>query len=87
MLMQTSKDLYQQVVDITSDYLGPASRRFIDRQIINHLDKQPEEITDKDLNSLIDWIRVAIALLTEDKKLISEFTDRLKSLTNKRFVA
>lgn len=84
MLMQTSKNLYQQVVDITADYLGPASKRFIDRQITNHLGKEPEKITNQDLDSLIDWIKIAIALLTEDKQLIQEFTDRLRALTNER---
>ena len=74
------RDIYHQVVDITSDYLGPASKRFIDRQIINHLDKSPEELTRKDLTELIKWIQICTALLTEDKDLVEEFSRRLQSL-------
>ncbi len=66
---------------MTTDYLGPAARRFIDRQIENHLDKKPDDLTVKDLLSLVDWIRVAVSLLTEDTKLVKEFTGRLLSLT------
>lgn len=80
-------DLYTKVVEITSDYLGPASRRFIDRQVINHLGKEPEEITDEDLKDLIKWIEAATALLTDDTRLVREFKERLESLNNNRQTA
>lgn len=80
-------ELYQEVVEIAEDYLGPASRRFIDRQIANHLHKEPEEITPQDLKSLINWIEAVTALLTQDKKVIQEFTGRLRALTNKQKTA
>lgn len=85
--MDNTSTLYDQVVDVTSDYLGPASRRFIDRQITNHLEKRPEDINQNDLHELIDWIKAAIAVLTEDKKLIHEFTERLQKLTNNHVTA
>lgn len=80
-------DLHQQVVDIATDYLGPASRRFIDRQIVNHLGKQPEDLTYKELDELINWIEIVTALITEDKKLIEEFAGRLHMLKNKQETA
>lgn len=76
--------LYEEVVEITTDYMGPASRRFIDRQIINHLDKKPQELNRKDLESLIKWIELVTALITEDKKMISEFGTRLRRLGTSR---
>lgn len=80
--MNGSNRLYSQVVDITGDYLGPASKRFIDRQVVNHLGKEPEDINHEDLDNLIKWIEAATALITQDKKIIREFTGRLQALTN-----
>ncbi len=73
--------LYCKVVTITEDYLGPAAKRFIDRQIENHLNKDPESITKADLAELNDWIVAVVSLLTEDEKVVSEYTNRLESLT------
>lgn len=74
-------DLYAEVIAVTSDYLGPAAPRFIDRQIANHLSKIPGQLTPKDMPVLINWMRSALALLTEDSKIVSEFTERLRDLT------
>lgn len=72
--------LYKQVIDVTADYLGPAAQRFIDRQIETHLQKQPEQLTKADLTKLVDWIKIVIALLTEDKKTVDNFTEELLRL-------
>lgn len=76
------KNLYTSIVEVTTDYLGPAAKRFIDRQIQNHLEKNPEDLRPGDVSTLIDWIRVSIAFLTEDQKLIEEMTGRLRELTS-----
>ena len=81
--MASEKNLYNAIVDVTADYLGPAARRFIDRQIQNHLEKAPDELTVQDLSSLIDWIRVSFAFLTEDRNLIEELSARLRKLESK----
>jgi hypothetical protein len=73
--------LYDKVVRITNVYLGPAAERFIGRQVRNHLHKEPETISESDLSSLIDWIRVAVSLLTEDSEVVEEYTDQLSLLT------
>lgn len=75
--MEQTITLYERVVDITEEYLGPVSRRFINKQIQNHLNKEPEELTRADLKSLVKWVRVTSAYLTDDTKLINEFCDRL----------
>ncbi|MBI2013362.1 MAG: hypothetical protein HYS87_00815 [Candidatus Colwellbacteria bacterium] len=73
--------LYDEVVKVADDFLGPASGRFIDRQIRTHLHKAPSEMTTEDLLKLIDWMKVSVALLTNDPEVVNKFTSRLISLT------
>jgi hypothetical protein len=76
----SSNQLYQQVVRVTHVYLGPAADRFIARQVQNHLHKPPEELSQTDLLKLIDWIRIAVSLLTEDAEIIEEYASQLERL-------
>ncbi|HEX7632940.1 MAG TPA: hypothetical protein VF401_01290 [Candidatus Saccharimonadales bacterium] len=80
--MAASKNtiLYEKVVKVTHVYLGPAADRFIDRQVQNHLHKPPQEISPQDLLQLIDWIRVAVSLLTEDNEIVEEYAAQLRQL-------
>jgi len=81
--MSSTFTLYERVVRVTHIYLGPAAERFIDRQVQNHLDKDPERLTEADLERLLDWIRVAVSLLTDDKEIIEEYMEQLTMLTKK----
>ncbi len=72
--------IYDQVVRVTHVYLGPAADRFIARQVENHLHKSPDELSQADLLSLIDWIKVVVSLLTEDNGLVEEYTNELQKL-------
>lgn len=72
--------LYSCVIEVTEDYLGPAAERFIDRQIENHLHKDPTALCTKDLHLLIDWLRLAVSVITDDKQLVEEYTRRLQEL-------
>jgi hypothetical protein len=76
----TRSSLYDQVVQVTHVYLGPAADRFIARQVENHLHKAPEQLSQADLRSLIDWIRVVVSLLTEDEGIVEEYTGELQKL-------
>jgi hypothetical protein len=76
--------VYDQVVRVTHVYLGPAADRFIARQVENHLHKSPEELSQSDLLSLIDWIRVVASLLTEDGEIIEEYVGELQKLVDTR---
>lgn len=71
---------YQEVVEISQIYLGPAAERFIDRQIVNHLGKKPSEFQAADISRLIDWIRIAVSFLTEDAELIDDYIAELKQI-------
>jgi hypothetical protein len=79
--MSDQKTLYWNVVDITSQYLGPAAERFIDRQVQNHLNKDPKKITKNDIKSLIDWLRTSVSLLTDNQILVEEYIDQLQTLS------
>ncbi len=74
------KELYQEVVSITQDYLGPAARRFVDRIISFHLDKDPHQLTKKDIPQLTEWIKVSLGLLTEDKSMVDDCEKRILKL-------
>lgn len=75
-----SRNFYDQVVRVTYVYLGPAADRFVARQIFNHLNKKPEQLTKRDLPELIDWIRLAMGFLTQDKQMVDDYIERLQNL-------
>lgn len=76
--------VYDQVVEVTYDYLGPAAERFVAREVEAHLGKKPEDLTRSDIGKLHDWTKLAIALLTEDSKLVDEFSKNLMAIANKK---
>lgn len=79
--MERPETLYDRVVDVTQVYLGPAADRFISRQVRNRLHKDPLKLSDTDLAGLIDWIKIAMGFLTEDRSLIEAYIKDLKALT------
>jgi len=81
MAAKDASDLYDKVIRVTHVYLGPTADRFIARQVEHHLHKAPEELTRADLSRLIDWIRIAMSLLTEDSEVIEEYAEQLHKLT------
>lgn len=81
--MSEATSIYNQVIKITHVYLGPAADRFIARQVQNHLGKTPETITKEDLKDLIDWIGVAVSLLTDDRGIIEEYLSGLRKLASR----
>jgi hypothetical protein len=82
----SSLSLYDKVVGVTHVYLGPAADRFIARQVENHLHKSPEALSQADLLSLIDWIRVVVSLLTEDSEIVEEYASELQKLAGAKKV-
>lgn len=80
MAKSADRSVYQQVVEVTHVYLGPAADRFIARQVENHLHKAPEDLSQRDLSSLIDWIQVVVALITDNNEIIEEYTAELRKL-------
>lgn len=81
----TTTSLYDDVIEITTEYFGPASHRFIGRMITSHLHKAPEDLETGDLKELVKWIKATVALLTDDTAIINDCTKRL-DLLRKRAV-
>ena len=77
-----NNNTYKNIVRITHEYLGPAADQFIDRQVRNHLHKNPEHITEKDLLRLTDWIKLAVSLLTDDSEVVDEYISQLEQLAH-----
>jgi hypothetical protein len=73
-------NLYDNVVTITYNYLGPAADRFVARQIRSHLQKDPGELQRKDLRQLIDWIQLAMRLISSDGDMIDRYIQDLEVL-------
>jgi hypothetical protein len=86
-MAETTPQLYDRVVRITHVYLGPAADRFIARQVQNHLHKTPEELSEADLLKLVDWVQVAVSLLTDDKEIIEEYVSKLRQLADESTTA
>lgn len=78
--MASSGRLYEEVVAVTYEYLGPAADRFITRQIRNHLKKEPENLKQKDLNKLIDWLSISMSLITKDEGLVIKYITTLEKM-------
>jgi hypothetical protein len=75
-----AEELYDTIVSIVEDYLGPAAGRFVDRQIEYHLHKRPTQVAGSDLQQLTEWIRVSLAVLTNDHTIIDDCVGRLARL-------
>ena len=73
-------NLYEEVVSVTYDYLGPAADRFVVRQIRNHLQKDPDDLRPKDLRRLMDWIQLAMRLISKDTDAIDRYMADLRML-------
>ena len=80
----TDTSLYDDVVTITYDYLGPAADRFVVRQIRNHLQKDPSELQHEDLSQLIDWIQLAMRLISNDGHIVDRYVADLETLAKRK---
>jgi hypothetical protein len=74
--------VYQRVLRISEDYLGPAAPRFLGRLVSGHLGKPATRISRHDLPDLIVWIRLAATLITDNEALINEYMQRLEQLSS-----
>ncbi len=79
---KSNASFYEQVVSVSRHYLGSSANRFIAGQIENHLHKSPKDLSQNDLVQLIDWIRSAVCYLTEDSKMVEQYTAELRKLSN-----
>lgn len=81
--MKGTKTLYDEAVEITEEFLGPAGERFLNRQIVTHLNIEPEELERKHLQQLVEWVRLTFAVLTDDANHVEAFSKRLLALEDR----
>lgn len=82
MVAATQKSLYEQVVDVVYDFLGPAAQRFVDREIQAHIGINPEDLTRADIDKLHEWCKLAIAMMSDDEATVEKFSKNLLALKN-----
>lgn len=80
MTQQAQRSLYEQVVDVVYEYLGPAAQRFVDREIQSHIGKQPEDLAREDIDKLHEWCKLAIALMADDDETVEQFSKNMLDL-------
>ena len=79
--MLKNETLYHQVVELTAEIVGPAAERFVSRQIEHHLRKKPEELKRSDIVKLVDWIKLSMSMLTDDRDLVDKYGKNLLQLS------
>jgi hypothetical protein len=84
MAIATQITLTERVIEVTADYLGPAARRFVQRQVKVHLNKPMDALEPADIAPLADWSKLALALLTSDKATVDKFQKELLELSKQQ---
>lgn len=74
--------VYEEAVLVTTEYLGPAARRFIDREVEAHLKKKANTMTSHDIHELHQWCRLAIALLSDDEHVVDDFSKKFLAISH-----
>ncbi len=75
-----SKTLYQKLVKISVDCLGPATERWFPYLITAHLNKPAHDIMPSDLPKLCLWAKLTAALYTEDGQKVEKFAKQIEAL-------
>ncbi len=81
--MVRSSSVFDEVVAASTVYLGPVAERFMRRQIITHLGVAPEKLKYNEIPQLVDWTKLAFAMLTDNDAHIKSFSEDLLALTVK----
>ena len=72
--------LYDQVLKVASQYLGPAAEKFVQRQIKSHLNlTSPQALSAQNLPDLARWCEISGALVM-DKEKAAEFRSRVQAI-------
>ena len=71
--------LYDDVVNVAKQYLGPAAQKFVDRQIKGHLAVDKSQLGPEHLEELAKWCYTSGKLLMDDAKA-QEFSQKVKAL-------
>lgn len=82
-MAEQKKTIYQKIIAISEEYLGPAGERFMRRQIKTHLDIEPEKISKKHLDELANWAGLTFAVITNNAAEVDEFKKKLSAVASR----
>ncbi len=72
--------LSEKVLTISTDYLGPASKVFLERQTNAHMNGLKfEDLKSGNIPELVKWIRISANLLI-GKERAEEFADKISKV-------
>ena len=71
--------LYDQVLNVARDYMGPSAERFVVRQLNGHLNIEPHQLTGHHLEELAKWCYTSGKLIMRDERA-QEFSNKVKAL-------
>lgn len=71
--------LYDDAVELAKSYMGPAAKKFIDRQINGHLDVDASGLNASHVEELAKWCFTSGKLLMDESKA-QEFSEKIKAL-------
>ncbi|MBT4511431.1 MAG: hypothetical protein HOC20_04375 [Chloroflexi bacterium] len=71
--------LYDDVVNLGKTYMGPAAKKFVDRQISGHLDVEASKLAASHMAELAKWCYTSGKMLMDDAKA-QEFSNKVKAL-------
>ncbi len=80
--MTPEDHLYDQILEIVKDYLGPAADRFLARQTTTHLRKEVKKIDKGDIHILAIRIRSGLLVLTKDEAVVDEAFRRIAAIAD-----
>ena len=71
--------LYDDVLNVAKDYMGPTAERFVNRQLNRYLDIEPHQLTEQHLKELAKWCCTSGKLVMRDK-WAQEFSSKIEAL-------
>lgn len=72
--------LSEQVLSLSVQYLGPAAKRFLERQTTSHMDGLSFDSLEKQhLDDLAKWVDISASLII-DKAKAKELSGKIKAL-------
>lgn len=79
----TGSGYYNEILNITRDYLGPAADRFVSRQVNRHIRKEPGDLQKSDIPMLAIRIRSGLLVLTHDAEIVDQAFRRINDLADR----
>jgi hypothetical protein len=71
--------VYDDLIAISKNYLGPAAAKFVDRQIIGHLGIDSSQLTSSHMEDLAKWCYISGKLLMDEAEA-KEYSEKIKGL-------